>query len=52
MAHDRREVELWTRELGGPWHRALAAAGAELELAAIGATLSVDAIYDDAQEPK
>ncbi|MEJ7734368.1 MAG: Uma2 family endonuclease [Polyangiaceae bacterium] len=52
VAHDRREVEMWTRETGEDWKRALLGAGQTVIIAAISATLEVDALYDDAAEPR
>jgi Uma2 family endonuclease len=51
VAHERREIEIWSRDDGGPWRRALCAAGQSVELAAIEGRLDVDAIYADAAEP-
>jgi Uma2 family endonuclease len=52
LAHDRREIEIWYRDDPGvPWGRALAGPGGGVDLAAIGARLDVDAVYDDATEP-
>lgn len=55
VAHDRREIEVWSREDGEPWARALATPGATVAIAALGATLDatldVSAVYDDAREP-
>jgi Uma2 family endonuclease len=50
IAHDRREIELWMREPDQPWTRSLVGAGGALEIAAIGAKLAVDAVYDDAKK--
>jgi Uma2 family endonuclease len=50
VATERREIEIWAREPTGPWTRALVVAG-QLDLAALGAQLDVDAIYADAKEP-
>ncbi len=51
MAHDRREIEIWTREDTEPWKRALVVSGQVAEIAAVSSTLDVDTIYDDAKEP-
>ncbi len=51
VAHDRREIEVWSRNDEGPWARALIAAG-NLELACLQARLDVDAVYADAAEPR
>jgi Uma2 family endonuclease len=51
VAHDRRELELWSRADGGDWTRAVVGAGGTVEIDAIGARLAVDAVYDDATEP-
>jgi hypothetical protein len=39
------------REPDQPWTRRLVGAGGALEIAAIGARIAVDAVYDDAKEP-
>ena len=47
-----REIELWTRTgAEEPWARALVVGGQSVEVAAIGARLHVDRVYDDAREP-
>jgi Uma2 family endonuclease len=51
VAHDRRELEVWSRAAEGAWDRMLATAGQSVMLGAIGCTLDVDAVYDDAREP-
>jgi Uma2 family endonuclease len=52
LAHDRREIELWTRsEADEPWSRALVIGGQIAEIAAVGARLDVDRVYEDAREP-
>jgi Uma2 family endonuclease len=51
VAHDRRELEVWTRLESGSWGRALFVSGQVAELPAINCNLSVDAVYDDAAEP-
>lgn len=51
VAHDRREIELWSRDGDGPWARALIAGG-RLDLACLQGHLDVDAIYADAAEPR
>lgn len=52
VAADRREIEIWTREGSEPWKRALVVSGQVAEIAAVAARLDVDAVYDDAQEPR
>jgi Uma2 family endonuclease len=53
FAHDRREIELWTRTAAdAPWARALAVSGQHAQIDAIGASLDVDRIYEDAREPR
>jgi Uma2 family endonuclease len=51
VAHERREIEIWSRDPGGAWARALVGPAQIVELPAIGARLDVDAIYADAAEP-
>lgn len=51
VAHDRREIEVWSREAGGPWARALAGAGHRAALECIGTRIEVEAVYEDAREP-
>ena len=51
VAHDRREIELWTRDGSEAWKRSLVVSGQVAEIAAASARLDVDAIYDDAKEP-
>jgi len=52
IAHDRREIELWTRSKADePWSRVLVIGGQSAEIAAIGARLDVDRVYEDAREP-
>ncbi len=51
VAHDRRELELWSRDDDGAWARALVGIGERLELVAVGVCLDVDALYADAAEP-
>jgi Uma2 family endonuclease len=50
VAHDRRELEVWSRADEGRWDRALVTAGQTAALG-LGCTLNVDAVYDDAREP-
>lgn len=50
-AHDRPELEVWTRRDGDRWDRALYGAGEAVVLAAIGARVEVDAVYREASEP-
>jgi len=53
VAPDRREVEMWTREAEAkPWSRALILSGQVVEVASLGAKLELDAVYDDAAEPR
>ena len=51
VAHDRREIELWTRDGSEAWKRSLVVSGQVAEIAAASARLDVDAVYDDAKEP-
>jgi Uma2 family endonuclease len=51
VAHDRRELDVWSRPAEGAWDRSLATAGQSVVLGGIGCTLNVDAVYDDASEP-
>ncbi len=50
-AHERRELEVWTRRPDAPWARALFVSNQTAELPAIGCRLDVDAIYEEAREP-
>jgi len=51
VAQDRRELEVWSREDAGAWARVLVISGQSAKLPAIGCTLDVDALYEDAAEP-
>jgi Uma2 family endonuclease len=51
VAHDRRELEIWTRQEGDVWGRALFVSGQLGDLSAIRCKLDVDAVYDEALEP-
>jgi Uma2 family endonuclease len=52
FAHDRREIELWTRTApDAPWARVLAISGERAEIVALGVSLDVDHIYEEAREP-
>lgn len=54
VAHDRREMEMWTREADAPdapWVKSTRSGGEVVAITAIHATLAVDAVYDDATEP-
>lgn len=51
VAHDRRELEVWTRHDAGPWGRALFVSREVADLPSISSKLDVDAIYNDAAEP-
>jgi len=51
LAHDRREMEVHARPVGGePWVRSSYGPGQRVELAGL-AALDVDGIYDEASEP-
>ncbi len=50
VAHDRREIELWSRAPGAAWTRVLVTTGS-LDLPGLPAAVDVDAIYLDAREP-
>jgi Uma2 family endonuclease len=52
VAHDKREIEVWSRGEGDVWTRELARDGEVAELGSIGATLDVRELYDAAAEPK
>lgn len=51
VAHDRREIEIWSRTDSGPWTRALTTPGATVVVDALNARLDVDTVYEDAKEP-
>lgn len=51
VAQDRRSIEVRTRAADDSWQAVVLASGAVARLDAIGCTLAVDPIYDDAKEP-
>lgn len=46
VASDERKIEVWSRQPSGSWTLVTSVAGEVAELPAIGARLSVDALYD------
>lgn len=50
VAHDHREIELWTRA-GAGWTSAILGPGSEVALPEPAVRFSVDAAYDEASEP-
>jgi Uma2 family endonuclease len=47
VAHDREEIEIVRREADGSWSRHVAARGRSAELASLGVSLPLDAVYRD-----
>jgi Uma2 family endonuclease len=50
VAHDRREIEVWTRGADDTWTQSIFGPGKVASLSSIEASLDVDAAYNDAQE--
>jgi Uma2 family endonuclease len=51
VAHDRREIEVWTRGEADRWDSKLYRSGGSARIESIDVELPVDAAYDDAAEP-
>lgn len=52
VAHDRREIEVWTRaSADAAWERGLFGSGQEVRLEGLGVRVEVDRRYDEAAEP-
>lgn len=51
VAHDRRAIEVWTRDATTEWALIVYGAGETARVDSIGMLLPVDQIYDDASEP-
>ena len=52
VAHDKREVDVWSRGEADVWTRQVARDGDVAQLGSIGAALDVRELYDAAAEPK
>lgn len=50
VAHDRRAIEVWTRDSDGNWTQAVCKSGDTATIDAIHASLDVDRVYEDARE--
>lgn len=51
VGHDRREMEIWTRDPAATWQKAVKGRGEVVVIEAVDVTLDVDAVYEDAAEP-
>ncbi len=52
VSHGEREIEVWSRSPHSDWTRVVAGASGRVALESIGAELTVDDVYDAADEPQ